>query len=101
MHKTTPATITKVKWDRKTGEPLFDIKFLELRNQIFTNYNTDYVLMYCDELPLKYHTLQADFIVGKANEAAKSISSKAAGSANISESLAEFVELEGTLFVLF
>ena len=73
--KTTPATIMKVKRSRKTGEPLFDLKFLHLKNQIFTNYDLDYVLMYSDEIPLKYHTLKAEFIVRKANEAAKSVSS--------------------------
>ena len=50
-HKTTSATIVKVKRGRKIGEPMFDIMFCELKRQIYTNYNLDYILNYTDEVP--------------------------------------------------
>jgi len=91
-HKTTSATIVKVKRGRKTGEPMFDIMFCELKRQIYTNYNLDYILNYTDEVPLKYHKLKSEFILRKANEALASV---AAGAAKLDGKEAEDVEFSG------
>jgi len=87
--------ITDLEMARKLT--LFDLKFLHLKDQIFTNYDLDYVLMYSDEIPLKYHTLKAEFIVRKANEAAKSVSSTEAALQLLSDADVEEMERGGKI----
>lgn len=66
--KTTPGEITSVKSSRKTKDPVFEVYFKDTE-QLIGKLDLDYILKYSDEVPLKYHTLKAEYIVRKAKEA--------------------------------
>ena len=59
----------KVAFHRKTRQPNFEIKFPEKKSpNTFVGYDLAYVLQYCTDLPLKYHTLKAEHIKATARK---------------------------------
>jgi hypothetical protein len=66
--KTTMGLITKVKYMRQTKKPMFEVYFKETE-QTVTKLDLDYILTYSEDIPLKYHTLKAEFIVRLARNA--------------------------------
>jgi hypothetical protein len=66
--KCTPGEIRNVKMNRKTTTPVFTVYFPEV-DQVVTNFDLDYVLKYCVEVPLKYQFLKADHVVRLAKVA--------------------------------
>jgi hypothetical protein len=75
---------------RFTGLPKFHIFFKDT-TETYTNLDLDYVLKYSTELPLKYHTLKAQWIVDKAREAGipQIIPSSADSDAHLEEKVQE------------
>lgn len=57
---------------RFTGNPKFHIYFKDT-SETYTNLDLDYVLKYSTELPLKYNTLKAQWIVRKARAGLQSL----------------------------
>ena len=56
----------------------------------------NYVLTYCDEVPLKYHTLKAEFIKRTAKKAETDMKQKGKGNASTN---ADFDDDEDALFL--
>lgn len=65
--KTTPGEIRQVK-HTKSGAPKFIVRFDEI-NQTVQGLDLDYVLKYSNDVPLKYHTVKAEYIMRLAREA--------------------------------
>jgi hypothetical protein len=87
--------VSKISLQRKTKEPKFEIKFPDKKYQnTFVGYDLDYVLTYCDEVPLKYHTLKAEFIKRTAKKAEADMKQK--GKVNASSN-ADFDDDEDVL----
>jgi hypothetical protein len=62
--------VEKVALHRKNKEPRFEISFPDKPfNNYFVGYDLDYIMSYCDEVPLKYHKMKADFIKKKTKQA--------------------------------
>jgi hypothetical protein len=67
--KQARGVVTKVAFHRKTRQPKFEIKFPEKKSpNTFVGYDLAYVLSYCPDLPLKYHTLKAEHIKATARK---------------------------------
>jgi hypothetical protein len=55
--------IQKIKVDRRSKEPRFEIKFPEKKfEKVFTGYSLEYVMSYSEDVPLKYHQEKAETI---------------------------------------
>lgn len=69
--KTIEGKITKVKFTRgKKREVRFDVTFSEKKyEKSFTNFNLDYVWKYAREVPPKYQTMRAKYLVDLARAA--------------------------------
>jgi hypothetical protein len=66
--KTAIGEIRQVRQKRDTGHPKFNIYFKDT-DEVYTNYDLDYVLKYSLDVSLQYHHLKAEYIVRKAREA--------------------------------
>lgn len=68
--KTVGGFVEKVRYDRKTKQPKFDIIFpLKKGDKRYTGFPVEYIWKHSTEVPLKYHTEKAAYIVKLANEA--------------------------------
>ena len=68
--KSIQGFVTRVKWNRQKSVPFFDVNFQGKKGyKDFYGLDLDYVLSYSDDLPFKYHTLKAEFIVRISKEA--------------------------------
>lgn len=54
--RTTVGEIVDCQKNRQTHQPIFEVYFEEL-DVVYNKLDLDYVLRYCDEVPLKYHNL--------------------------------------------
>ena len=85
--------ICKVKVSRNGKVPRFDINFADKPgDKLYVNFDLEYVLRYSDEVPLKYHTLKAEYIVKLSQEASAQVLSESQANSLTDEEIAAEVE---------
>jgi hypothetical protein len=68
--KTARGVVQKITLHRKTKQPRFEILFPEKRyRNCFVGYDLEYVMTYCEEVPLRYHKQKAEQIMKNARKA--------------------------------
>jgi hypothetical protein len=76
--KSVEGVIVKAKSSRSGKKPRFDVQFPDKPGEkLYVNFDLDYILKYSEEVPLKYHTLKADYIVRLSEEVRSQITDEA------------------------